>query len=368
MSTTLNAQGPRPAPKPAGRGPERFQISRGAQRRPMGYTHLTLADRIEQEDAVRRGDSQNAIAERLCRSPGTISRELTPNGGREHYRALAAQQSANAQAGAARRDFLRDHGPQPAAQRPARDPAPRLVARRDWPKPASHAPDRADHAHLARINLPLRLRGRARRAQTRTGRLAAPPPHQARSPPPWHPRHPGQTPGQGLDRPPPARGPEPCQRGNFQDDLITSPTNTSAVVVLVERITRFMLPCQLPEKDATSVRAAFVRKLAGLPLTIAPLADLRPRQRNGRTRPNRGHLQTRPTSGTPTAPRERATCESQNNRLRHDLSRGLDLATVSDQKLCSIQDMLNERPRKNLQDAQPAKSFHQLLISNPNSN
>jgi len=26
-----------------------------------------------------------------------------------------------------------------------------------------------------------------------------------------------------------------------------------------------MLPCQLPEKDATSVRAAFVRKLAGLP-------------------------------------------------------------------------------------------------------
>jgi len=71
----------------------------------MGYTHLTLGDRIEQEDAVRRGDPQNAIAERLWRSPGTISRELTPNGGREHYRALAAQQSANARAGAARRDF-----------------------------------------------------------------------------------------------------------------------------------------------------------------------------------------------------------------------------------------------------------------------
>ena len=64
------------------------------QRRPMGYTHLTLADRIELEGAVRRGDPQNLIAERPCRSPSTLSRELTLNGGREHYRALAAQQSA----------------------------------------------------------------------------------------------------------------------------------------------------------------------------------------------------------------------------------------------------------------------------------
>ncbi len=91
------------------------------QRRPMGYTHLTLADRIELEGAVRRGDPQNLIAERPCRSPSTLSRELTLNGGREHYRALAAQQSATARAGAARRDFcaITAHPPLHAALRAA---------------------------------------------------------------------------------------------------------------------------------------------------------------------------------------------------------------------------------------------------------
>ena len=181
----------------------------------MGYTHLTLADRIELEGAVRRGDPQNLIAERLGRSPGTLSRELTLNGGREHYRALAAQRSATARAGAARARFLRDHGPSPAARRPTRGPAPRLVARRGCPHPASHAPCRSGHADLARIDLPLRLRGRARGAQTRAGRLPAPPPHQAQSPPPWHPGHPGKTQGHGLDRPPPARGPNPCHSRPF---------------------------------------------------------------------------------------------------------------------------------------------------------
>ena len=45
-----------------------------------------------------------------------------------------------------------------------------------------------------------------------------------------------------------------------------------------------------------------------------------------------------------------------------------DLATVSCEKLRSIQAMLNECPRRILQDAPPAERFQPLLLSTPKSN
>ena len=77
----------------------------------MGYTHRSLAERIEREGALRRGDPPNRIAERLGRSAGTPGRDRALQGGRDHDRALGAQHSATARAGAAQ--LLRDHGPSP---------------------------------------------------------------------------------------------------------------------------------------------------------------------------------------------------------------------------------------------------------------
>lgn len=146
------------------------------------------------------------------------------------------------------------------------------------------------------------------------------------------------------------------------------PGNASAVGVLVERTTRFMLLCHLPQKDATSVRAAFERKLADLPAQLRLSLTYDQGKEMAEHAQLAANLQLKVYFCHAHSPWERATCESQNDRLRHYLPRGLDLATVSYQKLRSIQDMLNERPRKILQDASPAKRFHQLLISNPNSN
>ncbi|MBC8008547.1 MAG: IS30 family transposase, partial [Burkholderiales bacterium] len=68
------------------------------------------------------------------------------------------------------------------------------------------------------------------------------------------------------------------------------------------------------------------------------------------------------------SPWERATCESQNDRIRHYLPKGSDLSLVSYQQLRAYQDMLNERPRKILGGKSPAESFHALLISSQRSN
>lgn len=129
-----------------------------------------------------------------------------------------------------------------------------------------------------------------------------------------------------------------------------------------------MLLCHLPQKDATSVRAAFERKLADLPAQLRLSLTYDQGKEMAEHAQLAANLQLKVYFCHAHSPWERATCESQNDRLRHYLPRGLDLATVSYQKLRSIQDMLNERPRKILGDASPAECFHQLLISNPTSN
>jgi len=55
---------------------------------------LTLAEREEISRGIASGRSLRWIAARLGRSPSTISRELTRNGGRESYRAHAADRVA----------------------------------------------------------------------------------------------------------------------------------------------------------------------------------------------------------------------------------------------------------------------------------
>lgn len=48
---------------------------------------LTLAEREEIYRSIIAGDSAQTIAQRLCRSPSTISREIDRNGGLDGYRA-----------------------------------------------------------------------------------------------------------------------------------------------------------------------------------------------------------------------------------------------------------------------------------------
>jgi len=66
----------------------------------------------------------------------------------------------------------------------------------------------------------------------------------------------------------------------------------------------------------------------------------------------------------PHSPWQRATCESQNDRIRHYLPKGTDLAEAFHQQLSAYQEMLNERPRKILVWKSPAQCFHDFLISN----
>jgi hypothetical protein len=56
--------------------------------------------------------------------------------------------------------------------------------------------------------------------------------------------------------------------GHYEGDLILGAGNRSAVGVLVERTTRYTMLCRLEQKDATSVREAFTRRLVDIPAQL----------------------------------------------------------------------------------------------------
>src|ERR1039458_2987494 len=64
-----------------------------AHRTAMKNSHLSLTERITLEVALRAGDTQASIALRMARACGTVSREITLNGGRDAYRAANAHQA-----------------------------------------------------------------------------------------------------------------------------------------------------------------------------------------------------------------------------------------------------------------------------------
>jgi IS30 family transposase len=334
----------------------------------MAKPHLNLEERIELEAALRAGDTQATIATRLDRSSGTISREVAFNGGRDDYRAAAAHRAAQGRCGAARRDHcaINEHPPLRAEvhERLHRGWSPEEIAgslKRDHPAlPLMHTSHESIYRYVyvvARGELQRELAACLRRH------------HRTR-----RPRRRGVAATQGklqdmvlIDH----RPPEVESRllpGHYEGDLILGAGNKSAVGVLVERTSRFTFLCHLPEKDATSVREAFTRKLDGIPAALLKSLTYDQGKEMAEHKLLAADLKLQVFFCHPHSPWERGTCESQNGRIRHYLPKGTDLSLVSYQQLSAYQEMLNERPRKILGWKSPAQCFSELLISNLSSN
>jgi transposase, IS30 family len=329
---------------------------------------LNLSERIELQAWLRAGESQAEIARRLGRSAGAISGELRRNGGRDGYQAEMADRGARARRSAARygRCHIEEHPPLRAEVhvRLRRGWSPEEVAGSLWRDnpdlPAMHTSHESIYRYVYVV-----ARGELKRELVACLRRH----HSAR-----RPRRRGVASAQGqlkdmvlVDE----RPPEVETRlipGHYEGDLIVGAGNRSAVGVLVERTTRYTFLCHLPQKDATSVREAFERKLAPLPgvlrqsLTYDQGKEMAEHQRLA------ANLQLKVFFCHAHSPWERATCESQNDRIRHYLPKGTDLSLVSYQQLRAYQEMLNERPRKILNWKSPAQCFQELLISNHRSN
>jgi transposase, IS30 family len=328
---------------------------------------LSLGERIEIQAGLRAGETQADIARRLGRSTGAISGELKRHGGRLGYQAVAADRQARQRRAAARegRCHIDEHPPLRAEvhARLRRGWSPEEVAgslRRDHPEqPTMHTSHESIYRYVYVV-----ARGQLKRELVACLRRH----HSTRRP---HRRGTQAAAGRLKDmvlvdqRPPEVEA--RLIPGHYEGDLILGAGNRSAVGVLVERTTRYTFLCHLPEKDAGSVREAFERKLAPLPALLRQSLTYDQGKEMAEHQTLAANLKLKVFFCHAHSPWERATCESQNDRIRHYLPKGTDLSKVSYQQLRAYQEMLNERPRKILHWKSPAQCFQALLIANQRS-
>jgi IS30 family transposase len=320
---------------------------------------LSMAEREEISRGVAAGEPCRQIAARLGRTPSTVSRELTRNGGRGRYRAQAADAAA----------FQRAQRPKPAKL--ATQPRLRVVVEAKltlrWsPQQIAgwlllvYPQDpvmRVSHETIY-LSLFVQSRGALRRELQRclrTGRAMR------------YPRGKRLPQGRGQLRDTlhiSQRPPEAADRavpGHWEGDLVFG-KRPSAVGTLVERHSRYVLLSPLPEGvTAQQVRPALTAAVLRLP------QQLRRSLTWDQGREMAEHLQFTIDSGVqvyfcdPRSPWQRGTNENTNGLLRQYLPKGGDLRQLDQAALDAIAAELNGRPRQTLGFKTPSQAFAEAL-------
>jgi IS30 family transposase len=320
---------------------------------------LAMAEREEISRGVAAGQSCRQIAARLGRAPSSVSRELTRNGGRHHYRAQAADAAAFGRA-------QRPKAAKLAVQPRLRAVVEAKLALRWSPEqiagwlPLAYPQDpvmRVSHETIY-LSLFVQSRGALRRELQRclrTGRAMRYP--RAKRLPQGRGQlrdtiHISQRPPEAADRAVP---------GHWEGDLVFG-TRPSAVGTLVERHSRYVLLFPLPDGfTAERMRPALTTAVLRLP------EQLRRSLTWDQGREMAEHLQFTIDSGVqvyfcdPRSPWQRGTNENTNGLLRQYLPKGADLRQLDQAALDGIAAELNGRPRQTLGFQTPSQVLAEAL-------
>jgi IS30 family transposase len=159
------------------------------------------------------------------------------------------------------------------------------------------------------------------------------------------------------------RPPEVAARlvpGHWEGDLIKGARNASAVGTLVERTSRRIMLVKLDAMDSLTVTDAFAACLRRIPLSLRKTLtyDRGAEMSMHQSLAKRLHIDIFFCDAY--KPSQRGTNENSNGLIREYLPKGMDLSTVSAAQLKSIEERLNNRPRKILGYKTPNEVFSQL--------
>jgi IS30 family transposase len=323
---------------------------------------LSLPEREEIRAGVAAGESLTEIAARVGRHRCTISAEVNRNGGRDAYRATAADKRA--------------------ATKLARPKIAKLVANpelkwhvterllaRDSPMTISIELARGTHGLTAKLSheaiyqaiyahgsrgLPAKVSGLLhRRRRCRKHRL---PPGEA----------PSRRSPLGLfnsisSRP--AIAAERSQVGHLEGDLICGSANQSAIVTVFDRATRMVWLAGFGGRhDADATRDALTQILGRIDPGLARTLTWD----QGREMARHADL-TRATGvpvyfADPHSPWQRPTNENGNGLLRRYFPKGTDLSLHTDDELRRVEHRLNTMPRRSL-DWACAQSLYDAAVA-----
>lgn len=306
--------------------------------------HLQLQEREEISRGLANRLSIRQIAHRLNRSPSTIYREITRNGGIEKYRANQADCAAWNSARRPQRCLLAKNPKLNllVADKLRLDWSPEQIA--GWLKMeyANNAPFQVSHETIYR-SLFVQARGVLKKelvGHLRTRKMM----RQSK-------RGKSQPRGQIVDgisiHERPAEIEDRAVPGHWEGDLITGSHNTH-IATLVERTSRFTMLVQVDGKDTHSVVAALTREVKKLP------TQLRKSLTWDRGMELASHKQFTVATNVkvyycdPQSPWQRGSNENTNRLLRQYFPKGTDLSQFNQKQLNAVALKLNTRPRKTL--------------------
>lgn len=315
--------------------------------------HLTLVEREVISRSVASGDSVRSMALALGRSPSTVSREISRNGGRQAYRATAAQERAETQSRRPKACLLQ--------RRPALCSRVVSMLTDEWSPEQIVGYLRRHHGgadewaishetiyrsiYTTRWGvIPQKLckRLRTRRPIRKNKR------HTVK----------GQWRSQIIDARPiedrPATAEGRSVIGHLEGDLVIGSKN-SQIATLVDRRARYLTIVATSTRHTTSVVPALVREYARMhPVLCRSLTWDRGMELAD-------HKVLSAATGiemffaAPRSPWQRGTNENTNKLLRQYLPKGTYLGDLSQEDLNGIAAKLNNRPRKCLAFRTPAE-------------
>ncbi len=323
---------------------------------------MSLADREEVSRGLVAGHSFRAIARRLGRAPSTISREVAWNGNRHRYRAWRGDRGA----------IERGRRPKPSklALNPRLCRAVERLLLKNWSPQQIAARLIYDYPHdlAMRVSpetiyrtLFIQARGALRKELTaclRTGR--------AQRRPHMRTEHSGagriRNPILISERPPEIE--DRAVPGHWEGDLIIGKGTRSAIGVLVERASRYVVLLHLPHgRTAEDVRAALTRQVSKIP------AELRRTLTWDQGKEMAEHVRFSTDTKMvvyfcdPHSPWQRGTGENTNGLLRQYFPRTSDLSVHSAARLNAVARELNGRPRQTLGWMKPSEVFSRTVAS-----
>jgi len=322
---------------------------------------LTLREREEIRWGIGRSESVTSIATRLGRHRSTISREITRNGGRDHYRAFAANDRARA-CRARPKTRLLERYPELAAhvrQRLEAKDSPMTIAvelaQGVYPEirqTVSHETIYRAIYDLFHRDLPrdiFRCLHRRRRHRYHHGDRR---PHTST----WRDKLPSisQRPEAAAER---------SEVGHLEGDLILG-SNRASIITVFDRKSRHLWMAPLPDgRSAPKTLKALTRLLQRIPPPLRRTLtwDQGGEMANHATLTKRCGISVYFADAH--SPWQRPTNENGNGLIRRYVGKGTDLSRFTTADLRAIEDRINTMPRRVLDWATASDIYHQAVAT-----
>jgi IS30 family transposase len=342
-----------------------FQIAPYGGIRPAPRRRSRLALTPWEREEISRGiaahESVRSIAKLLGRSPSTVSREISRNGGYDRYSAPTADDAAWARTRRPKRCKLASSPRlrRAVARKLRLQWSPEQIA--GWLK-STFPGDQTQHVSHETIyrSLFVQARGvlkkelfqhlRSKRTIRRSRRMDLPADRR------------GKIANMVSIRDRPAAAEDRAVPGHWEGDLLSGSKN-SYIATLVERHTRYVMLAKVDSKETQAVVCALIKQAKKLPNELyksltwdqgKELAD---------------HRQFTMATDIdvyfcdPQSPWQRGSNENTNGLLRQYFPKGTDLSVYSQSDLNKVARRLNERPRKTLDFQTPAARFNACVAS-----